>query len=778
MRIANQHAPACNAESGFGMAQQQPPPGASVPPLPATRVRLRPVSPPRDEGQRPLRQLALISRDPELATALQAEYGHLVEARRFGDSSDLTGPAWQAVERVIVDVRSGERRAAYEAVRRHYRDWLIMIVNADEEAPPLPEDPRCVIIGRPFTTVDLLELIVGLPRPQHPGSGGPAVNKLLSPARPAHRRTVGAGRRLATAAAIGLLAFLIWFGVGLFQATQDVRSSAEAAHHRLGSVDSALNSGRPDEAQSHIGAAKADLDRAEGVLRRRQVRIASRLPLLAGPVRDLGYFLDAARHTSRAADSAVLMFERLSSRERPLLRDRRFDLASLSRVTDAANRLAAELAGARADLLRVRGGVLQPGVEDARASGLRELDNLEGRVQRTVMLLRNAPSLLGVGQARLYLVVMTNPAELRSTGGVPSAAVSILADSGVISVRDAARVAAGGTTVDEFAKASSTLHFPISGEALLRAYEAMSGVRAGGVISVDPPAMRAFLRATGPVSVPGYGRVTANNVERLTMRDAYRRWPAERVRARYNQGLFNTLLRRLLDGQQVMTKARALGTEGSGRHLQAYLRDTTVQPLIEASVFGGTLGPGPHDYLAVYTQSTTGGGTAAYDQRNTIRQRVQLRPEGSAEITRTIKLSNPPGGSTGTLNVATYLPQGASLLSVRVNGRPQRPIQGFEAGRPAIRVGVTLPKGRSVTVDLRYKARQAATRTADGRLRYELVADIQPMVQAPSLEVAVQAPPGMLIESSPGWSNGAESATLTTQLVKGFRRHILVRPDW
>jgi hypothetical protein len=66
----------------------------------------------------------------------------------------------------------------------------------------------------------------------------------------------------------------------------------------------------------------------------------------------------------------------------------------------------------------------------------------------------------------------------------------------------------------------------------------------------------------------------------------------------------------------------------------------------------------------------------------------------------------------------------------------------------------------------------------DGRLRYELVADIQPMVQSPTLEVEVQAPPRMLIESSPGWSQGAGSATLRTRFVRGFRSHIVVRPDW
>ena len=804
---------------------QYPPQSRPSGPWPAKQVRLRPVPPPREAAQRPPRQLAVVSPDPELVTTLQAEYGHLVAARRFEDPSGMAGPAGQAVEGAVLDVGFGQRRAAYETVRRHYDGWLVILVNADEAAPELPDDPRCIVLGRPFGTADLLELVAALPPPQHsdperptagkvkrgvpivlirrPGSNLPppadqeahdgnldaaegadsADGDLPPPARQAHRRTVGTGRRLGAAAAIGLLALLVWFGAGLVKATQDVKASAEAVRLKLERANAALDAGRLGEAEGQVRAATVDLGRAEAGFAQRQVRVASHLPLLAGPVQDLGHFLGAARHMLRAADNGVLMYQHLGSERRTVLRDGGFDLAALSTVTGAANGLATELAAARADLLQVHGGLLQPGAKDAKASGLRELDNLEGRVLRMVTLLRSMPSLLGVGRSRLYLVVMTNPAELRPAGGVPSAAVRVLIDDGAIGVRDAVSAAddpwRDGTALEASPslKADSSPHFPTSGEALLRAYEAMTGVHADGVISVDPLAMRAFLRATGPVSVPGYGLVTADNVGRLTMQDAYRRWPDERIRARYNQGLFNTLLRQLLDGQGLLTKARALGTEASERHLQVYMRDTTVQPLVEASAFGGTLDPGVHDYLAVYTQNLTGSNTD-YHQRRAIRQLVQLRPEGSAEVTRTVKLSNPSGGSASASMVTMYLPQDGSLLSVRVDGQPRRPTEGHEAGRPFVRVRVRLAPGTSVTVDLRYRAQRAATRMTDGRLRYELVADIQPMVQSPTLEVEVQAPPRMLIESSPGWSQGAGSATLRTRFVKGFRSHIVVRPDW
>ena len=61
--------------------------------------------------------------------------------------------------------------------------------------------------------------------------------------------------------------------------------------------------------------------------------------------------------------------------------------------------------------------------------------------------------------------------------------------------------------------ANSSPHFPTSGRELIRAYGALTGARLDGVLCVpDPMAMRALLRATGPITVPAYGSVTAANV--------------------------------------------------------------------------------------------------------------------------------------------------------------------------------------------------------------------------------------------------------------------------
>jgi hypothetical protein len=80
---------------------------------------------------------------------------------------------------------------------------------------------------------------------------------------------------------------------------------------------------------------------------------------------------------------------------------------------------------------------------------------------------------------------------------------------------------ARGGKFTQFSLANSSPHFPTSGQELLRGYAARGRSMPEGVIAIDPLAMRALLRATGPVTVPGYGKLTADNCVQRTTHDAY-----------------------------------------------------------------------------------------------------------------------------------------------------------------------------------------------------------------------------------------------------------------
>lgn len=126
-----------------------------------------------------------------------------------------------------------------------------------------------------------------------------------------------------------------------------------------------------------------------------------------------------------------------------LLRGDRFDLDALDEATAQAKGLVAELERARAQLEGVRGGPLEPGVDETRRWALGRLDDALGRARPLVATLDALPAAVGVGEARRYLIVLTSPSELRPSGGVPLAVREIVLDEGVIELR------AGGAELAE-----------------------------------------------------------------------------------------------------------------------------------------------------------------------------------------------------------------------------------------------------------------------------------------------------------------------------------------
>jgi hypothetical protein len=71
------------------------------------------------------------------------------------------------------------------------------------------------------------------------------------------------------------------------------------------------------------------------------------------------------------------------------------------------------------------------------------------------------------------------------------------------------------------------------------------------VIALDPVAMRRLLEVTGPVAVPGHGRIEAADAVRRLTRDADLRWPSLDERRRFHQAVLATLVARLLTGNDL-----------------------------------------------------------------------------------------------------------------------------------------------------------------------------------------------------------------------------------
>jgi hypothetical protein len=283
--------------------------------------------------------------------------------------------------------------------------------------------------------------------------------------------------------------------------------------------------------------------------------------------------------------------------------------------------------------------------------------------------------------------------------------------------------------------------------------------------------MRALLKSTGPITVPGYGRLSAANCVQQTTHHAYVRWPSRVERRRYNEALLQTLLGRLLSGRDLVTTGKVLGASGARRQLQIYAADPALQQVLAGNGMNGGLSAAPQDYLAVHTLNTNRS-RMDYFQRRSIHQLVQLRPDGSAEVTRTITIANPvpPGepiqdglgvgyaSGRAAAVLANYLPAGTSLEQATLDGRPVKPSLAHEGDRLLVRVGLDLAPGQTAELTLGYLTPKAAATTHG--FRYQFTADPQVLVHPPNLRMDVVAPPGMTIVAPTGWATHDATATL------------------
>jgi hypothetical protein len=581
-----------------------------------------------------------------------------------------------------------------------------------------------------------------------------------------------------------------WLGLGLLEARHDLGVAALGFRTELTKAEQALRGGDPDAAKAAVRAAARDLDTAQAVTHRRPMRVAAHLPVLSGGVNDASHLLGAARNLTRAGERAVAVSTHLQSGRFAVLERGRFDLAALDDAIGQAKGLVAELDQVRAELAQVRGGLFAPGSEETKRWALERLDAAVARARPVVPTLAALPAALGAERPRTYLVVLTSPAELRPGGGVPLAVVEVVLNQGAVQIRarDGAIAenvhnaqatwtaipgdpwAPGGRYTD-FSRANSSPNFPTAGQELLRGYAARGRSAPNGVISIDPLAMRALLKSTGPITVPGYGRLSAANCVQQTTHHAYVRWPSRVQRRRYNEALLQTLLGRLLSGRDLVTTGKVLGASGARRQLQIYAADPALQQVLVGNGMDGALSAAPQDYLAVHTLNTNRS-RMDYFQRRSIHQLVQLRPDGSAEVTRTITIANPVppsepiqdglgvGYASGRAAavLANYLPAGASLEQATLDGRPVQPLLTHEDDRPLVRVGLDLAPGQTAELTLRYLTPKAAATTHG--FRYQFTADPQVLVRPPNLRMDVVAPPGMTILAPTGWATQDATATL------------------
>ena len=429
-----------------------------------------------------------------------------------------------------------------------------------------------------------------------------------------------------------------------------------------------------------------------------------------------------------------------------------------------------------------------------------------------------ASAIFGGSGPRHYLLIITNNAESRATGGFTGSYAVMTAEDGKITVGDIFRTGVWNATLRDLPTVTwnapldyqrryapfhpeTTLQnvnlspdFPSVTQVLLSlAPQAGVGV-VDGVMSVDPEGLAALLRLTGGVNVADWPEtVTADNVVDVTLRDAYQKYPDD-TEDRVN--LLSEVAHAAVD--QATTRslgkpsqiAKTLGQAAHEGHIiLGFARPAEQQLAVELGI-AMNFDKAPVDGIAL-TTSNAGGNKIDYYVQRDVDYRVSLEPNQDASQA----IAKATFASTLTNNApSTGLPQivigpfdqrfvaGESRNFVSVYS----PLEFVSAGIDG-KYGTVAPnreQGHNVVsfyADVFSKQSKTITANLAGKFDlhdgwYTLQVRHQPTLNPDRVHVSVDVPAGWRIDKAPGMELPFERrASVSFEQVKDatFRVHLV-----
>ncbi|WP_165807063.1 DUF4012 domain-containing protein [Nocardioides currus] len=573
-------------------------------------------------------------------------------------------------------------------------------------------------------------------------------------------------RRIVLALVAGVLLVGVAIGVPLGWTWWQARQAQSALEQAV----TALQDDDLDAAEAHVEDARTHADRA--VATRHGVMGAAwrHLPVLAAADDDVRRLADALDDLTSVAETGLVVLPQLSGDEGSLVTDGRVDLRALREVLAGFDEVRDRVADAQGELAAVDAGapLLGGRIADLRDDGLAGLDPVQRGLDSLAPLADVLPDVLGADRERNYLVAILNPAEQLYSGGTPLTFTPMSVRGGRIEMGAPQDTATHGRAfvprywpkVDgnpfhrgrlRIGTATFAPDWTVSGEEALRAWRSLRGKQMDGLVAIDVMALRDLVALTGPLEVPYYGTITAENFV-PTLIGSYDSIPDYRVRHQVNQALVPIFRDRLFATGQFVEKIRALSDNAAGRHFAVYLRDPDAQAAFSRLGLTGELSGTDHDYLGVFSQNAVPSKTD-YWQSRTVTSDVVLAADGSARVTATTRIHNDTtpypfrgrdprqGYSTrfATLSLAQFLPRGASDVVARVDDAFFTPHVGDFYGRPFLRRTVPFRPQATHELAVAYDVPGAAARSGD-ELVYRLDVDPQGLVRPSAINVTVHLP--------------------------------------
>ncbi len=552
------------------------------------------------------------------------------------------------------------------------------------------------------------------------------------------RRWVVYGVVLLACVAIGLF---VWQAVTASRSLLEARSQAERVQReiRAGDFDAATRS------LDRLGAQAARAhDATDGLL----WDIGKHVPFVGanlGAVQTSAAVIDTA--TRQNAPVALELTQALQEgRFRPV--HGRIDIGTVAKLTPQVTRAAGSIEQASVDLDEVDPDDLVFPFNDLVGDLQRQVDEARSAAAATATAFELLPEMLGKDGPRSYLLMIQNPAELRSTGGLPGSLAVLHADHGrvtmgwqgsagdlngftgpVVKLPADTEAQYGPTVATDFRDTNFTPDFPEAAQVARAMLARAQGVRVDGVVSIDPIALGALMVGTGPITA-GHGlTLTADNVASTLLNRTYQAISDPVAQDNFFETVARQVFDAVMSGKGSQEQAvKGLAT-GAGEHrVLLWSARPEEQARLSGKAVAGELGSdrGTAPEIGVYLNDSVAGKVDYYLQFRSAASAVYCRKGGAQDLRATIALtSTVPKDVSGlsawvvgdgsyaprgtiAVNMRIYGPYGGEITGLKVDGQTHSVTSDQHHGRQVALLPVSLKPGQQMTVT-------ADVRTAPGQ---------------------------------------------------------------
>lgn len=519
------------------------------------------------------------------------------------------------------------------------------------------------------------------------------------------------------------------------------------------------------QATAELTTSQQAFSGAAGTLGAWWVRPAEIVPVVSQHVRALATAAASGRDLARAGTQV----SRATDLGGVRIRDGQVPLEPIRALGPPLAAARDDVSAAVHDLRRVRSPWLVGPVAVRLDDNLRRLADSEQSLRTSAELVEVLPGLLGAGGERRWFLAVQTPSEARATGGFIGNFGEISTTDGRLDLAHFGRIGdlnTGGPrgprtllapedylaryqrfdVATTWQSVNLSPDFPSVAKAMASLYPQSGGRPIQGAIAIDPAGIAAFLRLTGPLTVPGWPEpLTADNAERILLYEQYVRFGDNSERVDFLGEATALLWERLTSGELPPPEAivKVLGPAVAAKHLLVSSLDEREDAALGRAGLNGQMAPVEDDALAVITQNASGNKIEWFLERE-VDYRVDLDPTTGAVAGRlrvTLRNQAPPGGlprylignslpalpiGTNRLYLSIYTPW--NLTGATVAGAEEPMESEIERGRNVYSTFVDIGPQSTVEVELRLSGSRAVVEAGAGAGAYRLDLHAQPVV--------------------------------------------------